>query len=418
MLRALRQALAPVLILAVAAGGFLALRATGPETPPAESQERTWPVRGLTAEPAERRPTAIVNGRVHSAQEATLRAAVEGEVEGVPARAGEHVAAGDELVRIDPREAQLRLDQRVAERREQEGAVAREELRARFDRQALERERELAALAERGVQRARNLRTGNLGSEADVDSARERLQQARLTVETRERAVEEAEARMNQAEARLQRARAAEAQARIDLARTTIRAPFDARIVAVDIAAGERARPGDPLLRLYAVDDLEVRASIPADVVAQVETLLAEGTEIPARARVDGREVAAELVRMAAETRTGEAGLRGVFAVQSGGRALALNRFVELRLHLPAEPDSVVVPFEALFGRDQVFRIVDGRLESLSVERLGEFVTDDGETRALIRSPDIRDGDTLLATRLPNAVDGLRVEVQSEDGAR
>lgn len=418
MLRALRRAVVPVLILAGAAGGFMLLRATGPEAPPSESQERTWPVRALTVEPTSHRPTVLVNGRVHSAQDALLRAAVEGEVDSVPARAGERVAAGDELVRIDPREAELRLDQRVAERREQEGALAREELRARFDRQALARERELAELAERSLQRARDLRVGNLGSEADVDSARERLEQARLSLETRERTVDEADARMKQAEAGLERARAAEAQARIDLARTTIRAPFDARIVEVDIAAGERARPGDPLLQLFALDDLEVRASIPADVVPQVERLLADGAELPADARVGGRDVETELVRMAGETRTGEAGLRGVFAVQSGGAALALNRFVELRLRLPAEPDSIVVPFEALFGRDQVFRIADGRLESLTVERLGEFVTADGETRALVRSPDISAGDTLLATRLPNAVDGLRVEVQAEDDQR
>ncbi|MFW5969118.1 MAG: HlyD family efflux transporter periplasmic adaptor subunit, partial [Halofilum sp. (in: g-proteobacteria)] len=214
------------------------------------------------------------------------------------------------------------------------------------------------------------------------------------------------------------RARAADAQARLDVERTTIRAPFDARVVEVDIAAGERARPGDPLLRLFAVDDLEIRASLPADLVPRAEALLDEGAAIPARARVGGREVELELVRLAGETRTGEAGLRGVFAVRSGGEALALNRFVELRLRLPPEPDSLAVPFEALFGRDQVFRIADGRLEALRVERLGEVVDADGETRALIRNPDIRAGDTLLATRLPNAVDGLRVEVQSREGGR
>lgn len=418
MLRALRRALLPTLILALAVGGFMVLRATGPEAPPPEAAERTWPVHGLTVELATHRPGVVLNGRVQSARSALLRAAVEGEIAGVPVRAGHRVAAGDELVRIDPREAQLLVDQREAERREQESAIASEELRARLDRQALERERELVEIAERSLRRARDLRVRDLASESDVDAARERLQQAALTVDNRERAVEEAPTRMAQAEARLARARAAEAQARIDLARTSIYAPFDARIIEVEVAEGERARLGDPLVRLFAVEDLEIRASIPEHLVGRVEALLHDGVALPARARVGNRDVEAELVRLESETRAGEAGLRGVFEVRAGGQALTLNRFVELRLLLPPEPDSVAVPFEALFGRDRVFRIVDERLESLQVERLGELVDDAGNTRALIRSPDIGSGDMLLATRLPNAVDGLRVEVQTRDSER
>ncbi|PWG64031.1 efflux RND transporter periplasmic adaptor subunit [Sediminicurvatus halobius] len=417
MLRILRRALVPLLILALAVGGFLALRATGPESPPREASERTWPVRAITAEPGTHRPIVMLNGRVRSPSNALLRAAVAGEVAAVPARAGQRVAAGDVLVRLDPREAQLLLDQREAERREQESALVSEQVRARFDRSALARERELLEIAERGLRRAQSLRADNVGSEADVDAARERVQQVSLTVDSRERAVAEAPARIAQAEARLERARAAEAQARIDLERTTIRAAFDARIVEVEVAEGERARPGDPLLRLFALDDLEIRASLPEPLLARIRELLAQGAALPARARVDGQEVTAELLRLEGETRAGEAGLRGVFRIQAGGESLPLNRFVQLRLRLPPEPDSVAVPFEALFGRDQIFRIRDGRLEPLSVRRLGQLVDDDGNTLALIRHPDVRAGDRLLATRLPNAVAGLRVDVQDRDAA-
>ncbi|WP_018872066.1 efflux RND transporter periplasmic adaptor subunit [Thioalkalivibrio sp. ALJ16] len=412
---ALRRTLVPVLVIAVAVAGFVLLRATGPEAPPPDAAERSWPVQGLTAEPGAHRPAVVLNGRVQSARSARLRAAVEGEIEAVPARAGQRVAQGDALVRIDPREARLQLDQREAERRELEGAVESEALRARFDREALQRERDLLAIAERGLERARDLRERNLGSESDVDAARERLQQASITVDNREQAVADSPMRRAQAEARLARARAAEEQARIDLERTTVRAPFDARIVAVEVASGERARPGDLLLNLFAIDDLEIRASLPEQRLAQVEALLHEEVRLPATAKVGGQRIETELARLEGETRTGEAGVRGVFEVRDGGHSLPLNRFVELRLLLPEEPDSLVVPFESLFGRDRVFRIVDGRLESLQVERLGEVVDADGDTRALIRSRDIAAGDTLLATRLPNAVDGLRVEVENRD---
>lgn len=418
MPRALRRAIAPLLILILAVAGFMVLRATGPEAPPPETSERIWPVQGLQAEPAPHRPSALLTGRVRSAQTAQLRAAVEGEIESVSARAGQLVSDGATLLQIDPRETRLLLDQREAERRELEGALESERLRARFDREALKRERELLEIAQRGLNRARNLRERDVGSESDVDAARERLQQAHLSVDSREETVADAPTRVAQAEARLARARAAEEQARIDLENTHIQAPFAARIVEVDVATGERVRSGDPLLRLFAVDDLEVRATIPEQLAGRVERLLGEDRALAARAEVGAHRVDTELVRLEGETRTGEAGIRGVFEVRSGGEALELNRFVELRLQLPEEPDSLAVPFEALFGRDQVFRVVDGRLESLQVERLGEVIDAEGQTRALVRSPEITAGDTLIATRLPNAVDGLRVEVHLGDAGR
>ncbi|MBS3800110.1 MAG: HlyD family efflux transporter periplasmic adaptor subunit, partial [Thioalkalivibrio sp.] len=207
-------------------------------------------------------------------------------------------------------------------------------------------------------------------------------------------------------------------EARIDLENTRIQAPFDARIVELDVATGERVRSGDPLLRLFAVDDLEVRATIPEQLAGRVERLLSEDRALAAHAAVGAHRVETQLVRLEGETRTGEAGVRGVFEVRSGGEALELNRFAQLRLQLPEEPDSLAVPFEALFGRDQVFRVVEGRLQSLQVERLGEVIDEDGQTRALVRSQEITAGDTLIATRLPNAVDGLRVEVDLGDAGR
>lgn len=418
MPRALRRAIAPLLILILAGAGFMILRATGPEAPPPETSERIWPVQGLRAEPGPHRPSALLTGRIRSAQTAQLRAAVEGEIESVSARAGQLVSDGATLLQIDPRETRLLLDQREAERRELEGALESERLRARFDREALERERELLEIAQRGLNRARNLQDRDLGSESDVDAARERLQQAHLSVDSREETVAEAPTRIAQAEARLARARAAEEQARIDLENTRIQAPFDARIVELDVATGERVRSGDPLLRLFAVDDLEVRATIPEQLAGRVERLLREDRALAAHAAVGAHRVETQLVRLEGETRTGEAGVRGVFEVRSGGEALELNRFAQLRLQLPEEPDSLAVPFEALFGRDQVFRVVDGRLESLQVERLGEVIDENGQTQALVRSEEITAGDTLLATRLPNAVDGLRVEVDLGDAAR
>ncbi|MBS0002915.1 MAG: HlyD family efflux transporter periplasmic adaptor subunit, partial [Thioalkalivibrio sp.] len=241
------------------------------------------------------------------------------------------------------------------------------------------------------------------------------LEQARVAVDGRQQAIAEAPSRLAQAEARVQRAAAAAERARMDLARTEIRAPSAARVVEVHVSPGERARVGDALVRVYALDDLEIRASLPEMIVPRINDLLDEGVYLSAEAMVGGRHIRASLDRLAGETRSGEAGISAIFRVVEGGGELPLNRFVSLRLSLPEETGSVVVPFESLYGRDRVYRVVDGRMQGLTVERLGQVTDLDGRTRALIRHPDLQDGDILVATRLPNAVDGLRVDVEMND---
>ncbi|AGA33180.2 efflux transporter, RND family, MFP subunit [Thioalkalivibrio nitratireducens DSM 14787] len=403
--------LLPLLIVAAAGAGFVALRMTGPSAPTPVTSERIWPVRGMPVEPGVYRPSAELFGRVQSPQTATLRAAIEGIVAHVPVREGDIVKPADVLLRIDPSEARLTLTQREAELREAQAMISSEQLRAESDERTLNRERQLLQISQRGLDRAQDLHTRNLGSDASVDEAQRLLEQARLAVIAREQAVADAPARLEQAEARKERTRAARDRAALDLSRTEITASVAARVVELHTSMGERVRIGDPLVRLYATDDVEIRASLPDAMIATITGLLERHGPLPARARVDGAQIRAQLVRIAGETRPGEAGIGAVFRVTEGGAALPLNRFVNLRLELPAQPDSVPVPFEALYGRDRVYRVVDERMQGLRVERLGEQVGEDGRTLALIRHPELRAGDVLVVTRLPNAVDGLPVEV-------
>ncbi len=408
----LLRKLLPLLILVAAGVGFLVLRATGPTAPPPTESERVWQVSGIVVETDTHRPTLDLFGRTSSPQTAILRAAVEGEIDAVPARAGHVVGDNALLVSIDPAETRLGLEQREADLLEAEAAVESERLRAETDRRMLRREQALLQIAERALERARDLRTRNLGSDAEVDEAQRNLEQARVTVDSRQQAIAEAPSRLAQAEARVQRTGAAAERARIDLGRTNIHARSAARLVEVHVSPGERVRVGDALVRLYVLDDLEVRASLPEMFVPRIRELLDEDIRLLAQAMVGGRHVQASLDRLAGETRAGEAGISAVFRVIDGAEALPLNRFVSLRLGLPEEPGSVVVPFESLYGRDRVYRVVDGRMQGLAVERLGQVTDLNGRTRALIRHPDLEDGDVLVATRLPNAVDGLRVEVE------
>ena len=76
------------------------------------------------------------------------------------------------------------------------------------------------------------------------------------------------------------------------------------------------------------------------------------------------------------------------------------------------EVENVVeLPYEALYGLDRVYRYQDGRMQPVTVERIGERRLEDGSVRLLVQSDDLRQGDKIVTTQLPNAVSGLRVSV-------
>lgn len=407
----LLRKIVPLAILAAAIVGFIALRATGPQAPSPSSSERLWHVQGLVVALDTHQPTLELYGRTRSPETQTLRAMVDGQVAELPVRAGQTVAAGDLLLRLDANEAELVLRQREAEVQETTAAVQQERSRAQQDRRLLQREQELLAIAQRSQERAEDLRARGVGSEAAVDEAQRLVQQARLTVDLRQQAITEAPQRLQQAEARQARAEAARDRALLDRQRTTLIAQDDVRILAVQTSPGERVRVGDPLLRLVPLAGIEIQSSLPEGLIPLARQSISTGTPLLAEAQVDGTSIRAHLVRVAGETQPGEAGLNGFFAVTTGSASLALNRFVALRVYLPPEPDSLVIPYQALYGQDQVYRVLDERMQRLQVERLGEVLDDDGRSLALIRHPQLANGDQLVATRLPNAVDGLHVHI-------
>jgi hypothetical protein len=65
-----------------------------------------------------------------------------------------------------------------------------------------------------------------------------------------------------------------------------------------------------------------------------------------------------------------------------------------------------------MYGLDRIYRLEDGRMTALTVERVGEQRTAAGQTQVLARSPDLQAGDRVITTQLPNAITGLKVEVK------
>lgn len=382
----------PILILSLGVGGFLALKATRPRPEPVPPQERIWRVETAVVNPGEHRPELSLFGRVEAPDRIRAAAPVAGRLLEVQVRDGDRVAEGELLARLDPRDLEPRLAQAGAE-------LEKERLRLIHDQEALELERNLLGLAEAALERADKVRAQNLGSASDVDQAQEQLARARLAVTLRGQSIAEHPARLASLEAKL-------TEATRDAARGEIHAPFDARIGAVEAAAGDQLQPNQTILTLYPLDGLYLRAKLPGNRSEELRAALTRGERLAARARHAGRSYDAELERI-----SGEADARGVDALLrlAPGAEIPLGAFVDLVLERPSAADTIALPFAALNGGERVFSVEDGRLKAVPVERVGEL-TEDGVSEVVIRAPSLSPGSRVMVTHLPNAVDGLKVE--------
>ena len=402
----------PLLVLATAVLVAAVLIVTRPRTAPVLAGEKAWLVAAPPVRPQTLSPHLTLYGRLESLSFSQLRSAVGADVLEVPVVEGDRVSAGDLLVRLDQREARLRLQQREADVIDAEARIEAEKARFESDRKSLTREQQLLRLTRDEVRRLGDLLRKKLGSQSALDAARQAVERQAVAVAARERSIAEHPARMAQAEAALKRAHAARDQARLDLERCTVRAPFDGRVASRAVAPGQRVRAGDPLITLYDTGSMVLRALIPERYLAQVRAAIDSGEAPAVRGRIDGRPVTGELRGLAGEIDRDTGGVFALFDVQGDPALLQQGRFVQVDLSLPPQRGVLSLPYEAVYGSDRVY-IVDGesRMRPVRVERLGEVRGAHGETRVLVRSKRLTPGMRVVTTQLPNAIDGLLVRV-------
>lgn len=401
----------PLALLGLAVAGFLLLKATRAVTPPVAAQEKSWRVSAIEIAPGRLTPNLLLYGTVEAPLEAEIKAAVTADVAQVAVREGQTVAAGNTLVALDERDLVLSLRQRQADLKESEAQIASEQVRHAANLKALQREKTLLELAERAVARTQSLNTKQLTSQSILDEARQAVEKQALALNTRQLEVDDHAARLAQLQARRARAEALRDQARLDQSRALITAPFAGRVTRISVAPGDRVRPGDLLLALYPIGDLEIRAQMPFRYLSAARAALAANRPLQAAATVDGHPVAAVLDRLGGEAGRNSGGIDALFRVSEGIKVLAPGRVLTLRVELPPEENVVALPFEALYGLDHIYRLADGRMAALTVERVGERREVEGQTRVLVRNPELVAGDRVITTQLPNAITGLKVTV-------
>lgn len=398
-------------ILAVGIFGFMLLKATKPQAKPLDAEEPIWTVETKEVNLKQIAPTLKLYGRVESPYTTTLRvpnlSIAATQVETLSVLEGDSMTAKRVLIQLDDRDSQLILQQRQADVEDIQAQISSEKQVYANDLKLIKNEEALLALTQKSVERAQKLQKQNLASQANLDDAQQALERQKLAVNNRRFSLNNHKARLAQLNARLKRAVAVRDLAELELKRLQIIAPYDAIAAEVYVAEGDRVRSNDPLLKIYDVSKLEVRAQIPSRY--QTDILLSIKQNLQAKSYNDGFNFLFQLSRLSGQVNPNHGGIDGLFKITQGVEHLRLGEFLTLYLQLPAQNNVIALPFESVYGNDKIYKLQDNRMHSLTIERVGEQVAVTGKSAILIRSPELKAGDKVITTQLPNAMDGLKV---------
>ena len=388
----------------------MGLKASKPEKISLQTPEKVWRVDTVIVNFQDVSPTVTVYGRVETPRLASLNAALVADVTAVNVLEGTDVELGQVLLTLDNADVLLLIEQRRADLAEIKALIASEYNRFQRDQGLLDNEKSLLQLAENSVVRAKKLEQKRLTSQSFLDDALAVKQRQLVSLKRLQHDINEHPSRLANLKAKQSRFNALLAQATLNLERTIITAPFTGRIAQLNVAIGERVNVGKKLFSIYDFSDLEVRAQLPNRIIKQTRTELEKGQQLTAKAILDEQAVNFELVRLSGEVRADSGGVDGLFRLTDRQQSLVLGSFVELSLSLAKQSSLIEIPFSALYGLNKVYRINEGYLEAVHIERIGEVIKDNNVV-LLVRSDALQQGDHIISTQLPNAMTGLRVEM-------
>ena len=306
-----------------------------------------------------------------------VAAETAGAIVATPVDLGARLRRGDVIVRLDPRDAQLRVDQVRASLRQTEAALAQA------------RERHTLARGNAGRYEAL-VRTGDVSKSLQEQAASE--------AETTLQAVTTAEAAIADARARLAIAEKAVADA-------VIRAPFDGFVTDRDVAIGEYVAPGTRVATVMRLDPIRLRLQVPERQSAGI----AVGQRVVARVEALGG-LAVE-GRVTAVSATLDPATRSVIVeaqVPNPSGRIRAAMFATAELALPNTERAVFVPREAIAedpntNSSRVF-VVEGDVVRLRVVQAGPAV-EDGVRIVSGVSP----GERVATSALADLFDGAKV---------
>ena len=322
-------------------------------------------------------PHIVVLGTVQPAQDIVLSPRVDGQVTELSPKLvpGGMVREGDLLLRIDPADFENAVSIRKSELEQAEASLEIEQ-----GRQSL---------------------------------ARKELELLQGTIDETNRALVLREPQIASIRAEVSAARAAVERAELDLARSTIFAPFDAQILSRSINVGSQVSTGDELARLVGIDEYWVMAAVPVRSLQWLqfpELDDQEGSTVRLRdpgSWPPGAERHGHVARMIGtldqQTRLARVLVivRDPLGRTSDAPPLILDTLIETEIEGRPIDDVVRLDRELIRDSDTVWVMKEGKLEIREVE-----IVFRGAEHAYIREG-LEQGEEVVVTTLATVAEGV-----------
>ncbi len=380
-----------ILAFACLAAGFFLVACGGSKAQPTQTKDATAPAQPATVQvttaPAISRQLPRffeATGSLAADEQTDVAPTVAGKVVAIAVDLGSFAKQGSVLVRLDDRDARIRLQQMEAQAAQAKSAVRQAEARIglrsgqAFDpsRVAEVQSAQVALeLAEKNLRRFERLVESGDVSRSAYDQQKATRDQFQRQYEAQVTIAQQNFAGVQTARAAFDAAQAQVTQARKAIADAVVLAPMSGYISDRPIALGEYVSTSSKVVTMVRTNPLRVKIDIPEQAITEVQPGQSVSITVSAfpNQTFNGR-VARISPSVTATSRT----LTVEAEVENGSNTLKPGQFATVRILLPQTEPAVLVPSRAVrteSGTSRVFIIKDGK----AVQRLVQVGQTEGD---------------------------------------
>lgn len=410
--------------------------------PPAQAKapERVLSVDAVKVEPTDVPISITGYGEVRVLNSVAITPEVSGQiVEIYPnLEVGELIPEGATLFVIDPRTYQAHVDESTAALAQAQASLQRLETQFDTDRERLKTLERTRDLARTEYERIRKLmEEDEVGTQSGVDAAEQAMNAAEDAYDLLNQAVTLYPLRIKEAESAVASAKANLETAEINLGRTRVVAPFNARVKSVSLEKGQFVGPGGSGLSgspvLVLADDSLLEISVPLDSRDARRWLLFTAgqstndvawfnnlkpvtctirwTEDPNSHCWEGALNRVEKFEPETRTLTVAVRVNGGNALSKDAAALPLVEGMFCSVEIPGQTlhSAYKLPVGAVSFEQTAHIAVDGRLRTVPVE------VSHTEQDTVYVTGGLKPGDIVITTRLSNPLENTLLDLRFGD---
>lgn len=436
----------PPAILAVGIGGFVVLANSREQPVPRDVETPPPLVETVPVSEAAGGIDLDADGVVVPFRSIVLSAEVDGRVveKSDDLRAGRTVKKGQVLLKIDPANYELQVARLEREKEQASASLEELEVQIRNTESSIALAKESVSINQAEYQRVQGLERRGVSTQQALDTARSAELASRTTLVGLENERRLFSAQRNRLEHAVKLAESQLDQAKLDLARTELRAPADGVIVEMLAEQDSYLRKGDKIAEFEDTSAVEVRTNLEMRALAWMRANM----PIEAQQHLGPYELPKVPVTVTYEVWGNTYSWSGVLnrfdgsgvdertrtvpcrvlirdprsvSLKSGSPdlpvaappALMRGMYVRIQLHTKPNEPLLSVPDQAVRPGNMVWAVRDGKLKSFELPAARV-------TRGAVLVPpqvtDLRVDDQIVVSPLPAAQEGMAVRVQGADG--